>query len=55
MHHGYELNYFLSVGDEPPVFQFVEGWKSVSNPWPAFSDFIAAAIRSHLKHWPDLK
>jgi len=54
MHQGYEINYFLSVFDDPPVFQFFEGQSSITKTWDSFSGFLIASIENHLLQWPDL-
>lgn len=54
MHQGYEINYFLPVSDDPPVFQFFEGQSSSVKTWDSFSGFLMASIESHLTQWPDL-
>jgi len=54
MHQGYEINYFLPVSDDPPVFQFFEGESSSIKAWNGFSDFLMASMESHLAQWPDL-
>ena len=54
MHQGYEINYFLPDLDDPPVFQFFEGQKSVSQPWNSFSEFLRYEVERHLTQWPDL-
>ncbi|MDD1136643.1 SMI1/KNR4 family protein [Pseudomonas sp. TNT2022 ID233] len=54
MHQGYEINYFLPVSDDPPVFQFFEGQSSIAKAWDSFSGFLIASIESHLAQWPNL-
>ncbi|HEX2591957.1 MAG TPA: SMI1/KNR4 family protein [Rhizomicrobium sp.] len=54
MHQGYELNYFVPISDDPPVFQFVEGWDAAQQAWPSFSEFITSAIAAHRQQWPKL-
>lgn len=54
MHQGYEINFFLPVSDDPPIFQFFEGQNSVNKAWDSFSDFLFLSIESHLLQWPDL-
>jgi len=54
MHQGYEINYFLPVSDDPPVFQYFEGQSEVSQPWKSFSEFLRLSIEGHLAQWPDL-
>lgn len=48
MHQGYEINYFLPVSDDPPVFQFFEGRSLTAKAWDSFSGFLIASIESHL-------
>jgi hypothetical protein len=47
MHQGYEINYFLPVSDDPPVFQFFEGQSSITKTWDSFSSFLVL-------QWSDL-
>lgn len=54
MHQGYEINYFLPVPDDPPVFQFFEGQSSITKTWDSFSSFLIASIGNHLLQWSDL-
>jgi hypothetical protein len=54
MHQGYEINYFLPVSDDPPVFQFFEGQSSITKTWDSFSSFLIASIENHLLQWSDL-
>ncbi|WP_083657710.1 SMI1/KNR4 family protein [Herbaspirillum camelliae] len=54
MHQGYEINYFLSTEDDPPVMQFFEGQESPTNPWRTFSQFLGSGIDSHLQYWGNL-
>ncbi|WP_311970484.1 SMI1/KNR4 family protein [Pseudomonas baltica] len=54
MHQGYEINYFLPISDDPPVFQFFEGQNSMTKTWDGFSSFLIASIGNHLLQWPDL-
>ncbi|WP_460949855.1 SMI1/KNR4 family protein [Pseudomonas marginalis] len=54
MHQGYEINYFLPVSDDPPVFQFFEGQSSIAKTWDSFSSFLIASIGNHLLQWTDL-
>lgn len=47
MHQGYEFNYFvLSEGDDPPVYQYVEGDGSPVLVWDSFSTFLRKSIIS---------
>jgi hypothetical protein len=54
IHQGYEINYFLPVSDDPPVYQFFEGQASVTQPWQGLSSFVSTAIESHLAQWQNL-
>lgn len=54
MHQGYEVNYFLPVSDDPPVFQFFEGQSSATKAWDSFSGFLISSIENHLLQWADL-
>lgn len=45
MHQGYEFNFFLcSEGDDPPVYQFVEGSDEPVPVWQSFSAFMLDQI-----------
>jgi len=42
MHQGYDFLYFLaSGGDDPPVYQYVEGDGQPELQWASFTDFLA--------------
>lgn len=48
MHQGYEFTYFrMSEGDDPPVYQYVEGSGPAVLAWESFSGFLAASIVRH--------
>ena len=48
MHQGYEFDYFIaSQGDDPPVYQYVEGSGSPALIWPSFSEFLRESIALH--------
>ena len=48
MHQGYEFDYFrLSEGDDPPVYQYVEGHGEPQIAWKSFSKFLSESIESH--------
>jgi hypothetical protein len=55
MHQGYEFCFFTPTASDPPVFQYVEGQPSFTNPWPSFSAFLEESIALHLRTWPDLQ
>ncbi|WP_338555114.1 SMI1/KNR4 family protein [Paenibacillus sp. KS-LC4] len=47
MHQGYEFNYFvISEGNDPPVYQYVEGDGSPVLVWDSFSTFLGKSINS---------
>lgn len=51
MHQGYEFNYFLaSDGENPPVYQYVEGNGMPVITWKTFDDYIRDAIDLHTPH-----
>jgi hypothetical protein len=54
MHQGYEINYFLPISDDPPVYQFFEGQSSTTRPWNSFTEFMKNSIEDHLAQWRDL-
>lgn len=54
MHQGYEINYFLPVSEDPPVFQFFEGQSSITQAWDSISSFLIESVENHLLQWPDL-
>ncbi|MDK2127018.1 SMI1/KNR4 family protein [Parachitinimonas caeni] len=48
MHQGYEFNYFnTSEGDDPPVYQYVEGNGPPVLTWNSFSEFLNDSITLH--------
>ena len=48
MHQGYEFTYFkLSEGDDPPVYQYVEGNGSPVLTWNSFSDFLRDSLNQY--------
>ncbi len=48
MHQGYEFLYFyLSEGDDRPVYQYVEGIGMPMLAWKSFSDFLKDTIDQH--------
>lgn len=50
MHQGYEFDYFIaSEGDDPPVYQYVEGNGPPVKVWNSFSDFLRESIDSHAR------
>ncbi|WP_042473909.1 SMI1/KNR4 family protein [Bacillus ndiopicus] len=45
MHQGYEFNYFrFSEGDNPPVYQYIEGEGEPKLAWDSFSSFLSDGI-----------
>ena len=47
MHQGYEFNFFvLSEGNDPPVYQYVEGDGPPVLVWDSFSTFLRQSISS---------
>lgn len=48
IHQEYEINYFLPVSDDPPVFQFFEGQSSITKTWDSFPSFLIASLGNHL-------
>ncbi|TMV50639.1 SMI1/KNR4 family protein [Paenibacillus mesophilus] len=47
MHQGYEFNYFIvSEGNNPPVYQYVEGDGPPVLVWDSFSTFLKKSINS---------
>jgi hypothetical protein len=50
MHQGYEFSYFItSDGDDPPVYQYVEGNGPPVLTWNSISDFLSISIAQHAK------
>lgn len=48
MHQGYEFSYFnTSEGDDPPVYQYVEGNGPPVLTWKSFSEFLNDSIALH--------
>ena len=47
MHQGYEFGYFrFSGGEDPPVYQYVEGGGLPKLVWPSFTVYLVERIRS---------
>lgn len=47
MHQGYEFNFFvISEGNDPPVYQYVEGDGPPVLVWDSFSTFLRKSINS---------
>lgn len=45
MHQGYEFNYFrFSEGENPPVYQYIEGEGDPKIAWDSFSRFLSDGI-----------
>jgi hypothetical protein len=45
-HQGYEFGFFLlGQGDDPPVYQYVEGEETPNLVWGSFSDYLSDVIR----------
>jgi len=45
MHQGYEFNYFkFSEGEDPPVYQYIEGEGNPKLAWNSFSSFLLDGI-----------
>ena len=56
MHQGYEFTYFnFSEGDDPPVYQYVEGNGPPTLAWNSFSDFLKEAISQYAQLSPHNK
>ncbi|CAK7007141.1 SMI1/KNR4 family protein [Saezia sanguinis] len=50
MHQGYEFDYFdTSNGNDPPVYQYVEGNGPPVLTWGSFSKFLNDSIMQHAK------
>ncbi len=48
MHQGYEFDFFSTKeGDDPPVYQYVEGNGSPVLTWKSFSAFLKNSIELH--------
>jgi hypothetical protein len=48
MHQGYEFLYFeVSDGQDPPVYQFVEGDEAPAKQWESFSEFLLDSLVTH--------
>jgi len=51
MHQGYEFLYFkLSGGDDPEVYQYVEGNGKPEKVWSSFTEFMQQSLKQHIKH-----
>jgi hypothetical protein len=45
IHQGYEFNYFrFSEGENPPVYQYIEGEGNSKLTWDSFSSFLSEGI-----------
>ena len=50
MHQGYEFLYFrLSDGDDPGVYQYVEGSGEPKKVWCSFTEFVEDMLKQHVK------
>ena len=50
MHQGYEFTYFNTCeGDDPPIYQYVEGNGPPVLTWNSFSDFLRDSIAQHAR------
>ena len=48
MHQGYEFGYFqIGEGDDPPIYQVVEGAGAPEIVWSSFTDYLVDMIRIH--------
>lgn len=48
MHQGYEFTYFkTSEGDDPPVYQYVEGNGPPALTWNTFNEYLREQIARH--------
>ncbi len=48
MHQGYEFGYFrLGAGEDPPVYQYVEGRGRPRVAWPSFTAYLVDAMEGH--------
>lgn len=57
MHQGYEFGYFLlDDGDDPPVYQYAEGWPAPKLAWSSFTDYLMEMLQ-HLSsdYYPFVK
>lgn len=51
MHQGYEFLYFkLSDGDDPEVYQYVEGNGKSEKVWRSFTEFMQQSLKQHIQH-----
>jgi len=51
MHQGYEFLYFLlSGGDDPEIYQYVEGEGAPKKAWDSFTDFLSQSLAQHIQH-----
>lgn len=48
IHQGYEVNYLLPHGPNPPVYQYIEGERQSVLGCKSFTDFLEEAIHAHL-------
>lgn len=51
MHQGYEFTFFrLGEGEDPPIYQYVEGWTGPKLAWPSFTQFLFEMSQSYLAY-----
>lgn len=56
MHQGYEFMYFsTNAGDDPPVFQYVEGMGPPSEVCSSFSAFLVDSVQKHVSALPAMR
>lgn len=51
MHQGYEFLYFLlSDGDDPEIYQYIEGDEAPTKAWDSFTEFLNQSLAQHIQH-----
>lgn len=56
MHQGYEFMFFpTNAGEDPPIFQYVEGQGPPQKQWLSFTDFLWESIEQHAKQKAEYK
>ena len=56
MHQGYEFMFFLTkAGEDPPIFQYVEGQGSPQIAGSCFTNFLWESIEQHAEQYAKIK
>jgi hypothetical protein len=56
MHQGYEILFFyVTDGDDPPVYQYVEGNDRAIKAWDSFSDYLKNMANQYIIYYKNSK